>query len=184
MLLVCALIAGLLAVREADRADEAAVAADARRVGAQALVAEDPDESLLLAVEGVRLDDSRDTRANLLAAMSNTPALVGTLRSDTGLIDAAVSPDNRMVAVTHSWADVEFFDIDTKESLGRYDELTAASRVAFRPDGKQLAVGNQPDPAAPSTFDPMPLRLVDPTTFAEQPVQLGRPAGAGIHRGT
>ena len=78
-----------------------------------------------------------------------------------------------MVAVTHSWADVEFFDIDTKESLGRYDELTAASRVAFRPDGKQLAVGNQPDPAEPSTFDPMPLRLVDPTTFAEQPVQLG-----------
>ena len=47
VLLVCALIAGLLAVREADRADEAAVAADARRVGAQALVAEDPDESLL-----------------------------------------------------------------------------------------------------------------------------------------
>ncbi|HJY25929.1 MAG TPA: WD40 repeat domain-containing protein, partial [Actinomycetes bacterium] len=131
------------------------------------------DEALLLAVEGVRLDDSRDTRANLLAAVSKTPTLVGTLRSDTGLISAAVSPDNRIVAVTHAWADVEFFDIDTKKSLGRYDELTAASRVAFRPDGKQLAVGNQPDPAERTTFDSMPLRLVDPTTFAEQPAQLG-----------
>ena len=75
------------------------VAADARRVGAQALVTEDPDESLLLAVEGVRLHDSQDTRANLLAAMSKTPALIATIRSDTALISTAVSPDNRMVAV-------------------------------------------------------------------------------------
>ena len=70
MLLVVALVAGLLAVRQANRADRATVAADARRVGAQALVAEDIDQSLLLAVEGMRLDDSIDTRANLLAALT------------------------------------------------------------------------------------------------------------------
>ena len=56
--LVVVLAAGLLAVRQASRADRATVAADARRVGAQALVAEDIDQSLLLAVEGMRLDDS------------------------------------------------------------------------------------------------------------------------------
>ena len=58
VLLVAAIVAGLLAFRQADRADRATVAADARRVGAQALLADDFDQSLLLAVEGVRLDDS------------------------------------------------------------------------------------------------------------------------------
>ncbi len=62
MLLVVAIVAGLLAFRQANRADRAAVAADARRVGAQALLADDVDHSLLLAVEGVRLDDSTDTQ--------------------------------------------------------------------------------------------------------------------------
>ena len=59
-----------------DRADRATVAADARRVGAQALLVDDIDHSLLLAVEGVRLDDSTDTRANLLAALSRSPELI------------------------------------------------------------------------------------------------------------
>ena len=73
VLLVVAMLAGVLAARQARRADRAAVvaernavAADARRVGAQALVSEDLDHSFLLAVEAVRLDDTPDTRANLL----------------------------------------------------------------------------------------------------------------------
>ena len=73
VLLVAAVGAGLLAFRQADRADRAMVAADARRVGAQALLADDFDHSLLLAVEGVRLDDSFDSRSNLLAAMARAP---------------------------------------------------------------------------------------------------------------
>ena len=82
MLLVVALVAGLVAVRQANRADRSAVAADARRVGAQALLVDDLDHSLLLAVEGVRLDDSTDTRANLLAALSRSPELIATIRAD------------------------------------------------------------------------------------------------------
>ena len=57
-LLVGALIAGLLAVRQADRAEQAATSELARQVGARALLTEDISHSLLLAIQGVRLDDS------------------------------------------------------------------------------------------------------------------------------
>ncbi len=104
--LVVAVVAGLAAVRQRDRAQEsaadadaAAVAADARRVGAQALVDEALDRSLLLAVEGVRLDDAPDTRANLLAALSRSPALVGSAGVGEPLWALDVSPDGELVAV-------------------------------------------------------------------------------------
>ena len=57
VLLLVATLAGLAAVRQADRAREATVAADARRVGTQALVEPDVDQSLLLAVAANDLDD-------------------------------------------------------------------------------------------------------------------------------
>ena len=82
VLLVASIVAGLLAFRQADRADRATVAADARRVGAQALLADDFDQSLLLAVESVRLDDSFDSRSDLLAAMARGPGLIAVTRTD------------------------------------------------------------------------------------------------------
>ena len=78
--LVVALVAGLLAVRQANRADRATIVADARRVGAQALVVDDIDQSLLLAVEG---DAPRrlDRHPSQLARRSEPPS--GTHRLDT-----------------------------------------------------------------------------------------------------
>jgi Novel STAND NTPase 1 len=52
VLLVAVLLAGLLAVRQRDRADRAGTLAEARRLGTQALVVDDYDEALLLAVGG------------------------------------------------------------------------------------------------------------------------------------
>ena len=82
-LLVGALIAGFVAVRQADRADaeaaaaqQLAVSADARRVGARAQLSEEISLSLLLAAAGVRLAEAPETRANLLAALARHPRLV------------------------------------------------------------------------------------------------------------
>ena len=58
VLLVVAVIAGLLALRQRNRADSAGSLAEARRVGTQALVEPDFDQALLLAVEGRHLEDS------------------------------------------------------------------------------------------------------------------------------
>ena len=73
VLLAASLVAGLLAWRQTERADDAAAVADARRLAALALDASDNDQALLLAVEAAGLDASLDTRASLLAALSRRP---------------------------------------------------------------------------------------------------------------
>ncbi|MET0727662.1 MAG: hypothetical protein ABWZ76_05115, partial [Acidimicrobiales bacterium] len=188
VVLVVAVVAGLTAVRQRDRAQEsaadsdaaavaadaAAVAADARRVGAQALVAEALDRSLLLAVEGVRLDDAPDTRANLLAALSRSPALVGSAGVGQQLWALDVSPDGELVAVSGVPGAVSFHDADTLEQSGTLD--VPSWKIQFRPDGEQIAV------AASSTTSeyPLPVLLVDSTTFEPERVQLGDQPPGGI----
>ena len=83
VLLVLALLAGGFAAVQSDRANDnavraqqAAVSADARRVGARAQLTEDISLSLLLAAAGARLDDSPETRANLFDVLSKQPLLV------------------------------------------------------------------------------------------------------------
>jgi WD40 repeat protein len=173
VLLVVALVAGVVAMRQADRADRSAVVADARRVGAQALLVDDVDHSLLLAVEGVRLDESTDTRANLLAALSATPELIATVRTgERPLIWTEVSPDGTVVGAGEAYGHVFFYDTSTRELLGTYNEMPV-SNFEFRPDGEQLAVSGQPDPTTGTPLGQPSVRLVDPATFEDEPVQLG-----------
>jgi hypothetical protein len=177
--LVVAMVAGLAAVTQGDQAQEsaaaaeaAAVAADARRVGAQALLAEDSDRSLLLAVEGARLDDSTDTRANLLAALSRNPALVGSARGDYPLLTMDVSPDGRTVAVGGAYEGVSFRATDTLEELDFLDE--PPWKVRFSPDGGQLAIAaNVYTNEQYIEFDPIAAPLIDTVTFELAATQLG-----------
>jgi WD40 repeat protein/DNA-binding SARP family transcriptional activator len=177
-LLIVAVVAGLLAVRQASRADRAATAADARRVGAQALLVDDIDRSLLLAVEGVRLDESTDTRADLLAALSRNPSLIGSTREEgTGFISVEASPDGEVVAVGTADGSVSFYDAASRKLVGSYDNLPVWD-LEFRKDGRQLAVVAQDSPGG-SLRQP-PVRLVDAATFEDEPVQLGRVPAAGF----
>ena len=68
-LLVLAVIAGAVALDQRGNARARGATADAQRLGAQALTEDDLDRSLLLARQGVALDDSLQTRGNLLAAL-------------------------------------------------------------------------------------------------------------------
>jgi WD40 repeat protein/class 3 adenylate cyclase len=166
---------------EAERADAAAVSADARRVGAQALVANEIDRALLLAVEGVRLDDSPDTRANLLALLQRHPELIDVHRTDGSAprtID--ISPDGTLAALGTGWGDVTFHDTSTWEPVGSYADVPPWD-VAFHPSGKQVVVARdstmlgQPD----VIWDPQPLRLIDVPSGApadEQPGGVPQPA--------
>jgi WD40 repeat protein/DNA-binding SARP family transcriptional activator/class 3 adenylate cyclase len=175
--LVVAVVVGSVAVsqrkRASDEADAArteAVRADARRVGAQALLAEPIDESLMLAVEGVRLDNSPDTRANLLGALTRIPSqLIRSAHTASPLGDLDVSPQGEVVAVA-SADRILFFDADTLEPLGtaleaRGTALGDFTHPVFRPGGTRLAV------ATPSAL--IPVALVDATTFEDEALELG-----------
>ncbi len=99
ILLVAAIVAGLLAWRQAKRADRATVVADAGRVAALAHNVTQVDRSLLLAVAAARLDNSPDTRASLLAALARKPALVGSTADPKLPASIDVNPVSGRVAV-------------------------------------------------------------------------------------
>ena len=155
VLLVATVAAGAAALRQTDRADanaaaalSAETAAEARRAGARSLATDDIDTSMLLAVAGVRLDDSPATRANLLAALQQRPQLTRSVFHDgdpvTGL---AASPDGRSLAVFDRRGGLRLYDATTWETLAeveRNDDLVPlqwVSPLAFSPDGSLLAAG-------------------------------------------
>lgn len=140
-----ALIAGLaawVALRERDQAarerDQAAadrLVASARRAASLSQATDDPALSLLLAVEAVRRDDSSDTRATLLAALSRSPALV---RVIPGGGDLTASVDGRrlyMLGDGPRAVDTTTFDDLAVEDDAFAQLLAEPGRMIFAVDG-------------------------------------------------
>ncbi len=145
VLLVVAVIAAVVALEQRGRAREQAVVADAQRLGARALVEDDLDRALLLARQGVALDDSVQTRGNLLAAVLKSPAALGVLRGDDEPITTVeLSPDERTLAAGTFSNKVFLFDMRTRRRLATLEPTSGYAIIAdlaFSPDGSRLAVG-------------------------------------------
>ena len=157
----------------AERADQAAIEADARRVGTQALVTENVDESLLMAIAGVQLDDSSDTRANLLTALTRNPALVAATRSAEPLLTVDASFDGKVVAVGDPFTGIALHDPATLAPLGSFPDPPWTMK--FQPGGTTLAMAaNAFNPNWPQQLDPIPVVIVDAATFEPAATQLGR----------
>jgi dipeptidyl aminopeptidase/acylaminoacyl peptidase len=141
--LVLALVAGGLALSLRGRAQRQALVADARRLGAQALLEDDLDRSLLLARQGVALDDSLETRSDLLAALLRSPAAKAVLHGDLDGIGAlGLSRDGRLLAVGSGDGKVAIYDLRTRKLLqeqfqGQHDQV---GDLEFSPDGSLLAI--------------------------------------------
>jgi len=150
VLLAAAVVGGVFALIQrgearnaAARARDAETAQLAQRLGAQALVEERLDLSLLLARQAVAIDDSPQTRGYLLSALLASPKAVGIMHGHDALLHSiAVSPDGKSLAVGASFAGVFFFDARTYEEIGDPLQGPAAS-VAYSPDGRTLAVGGE-----------------------------------------
>jgi WD40 repeat protein/DNA-binding SARP family transcriptional activator len=145
-LLVLAVIAGLVALEQRGSAREQAVAADAQRLGARALAEDDLDLGLLLARQGVALDDSVQTRGSLLAALLKSPAALGVLRGDGERMTTVVlSPDQRTLAAGNADNKVFLFDTRTRRLIRTLEPTPIQSwitEMAFTPDGSRLAIGH------------------------------------------
>jgi WD40 repeat protein/DNA-binding SARP family transcriptional activator len=181
-LLLATGLAGLLATRATDRAlretvraDQERTAADARRLGARALVTDDIALSMLLALEGYRLDDSPESRANLIAALGRRPELLRSVSTGEGSAPGRldVSPDGRTIALQDMGNRVTLFDARSMEVLASVQAdgpqhlgNPAGPPLEFSPDGKQLAVGFH-------TFEGDPVQLLDGATLLPSGVQLG-----------
>jgi WD40 repeat protein/tRNA A-37 threonylcarbamoyl transferase component Bud32 len=143
VLLVVAAAGGTLAVIERGEARESEMAQRAQRLGAQALVDEDLDRSLLLARQAVAIEDSPQTRGYLLAALRRAPAAIGIMHGHGVLRGIAISPDGETLAVAVG-SGVLFFDAGTYEQVGeplRVARIVDEGSLAYSPDGRTLAVG-------------------------------------------
>ena len=122
-----------------------AVSADARRVGARSQLTDDISLSLLLAAAGARLDDSPETRANLVAALARQPTLVRSAPPGGAYLeDFDVSRDGRWIAASDDRNRMHLYDAATNQLVRSYDAVAEDEPgwlwTAFSPDSRQLAV--------------------------------------------
>ena len=142
-LLVLAVIAGLVALGQRGKARDEATAADAQRLGARALVEPEFDRSLLLARQGVALDDTVQTRGNLLAALLKSPAALGVFRpTGQSILSVALSPDDRTLTVGDDGGNVTFYDARTRRRLATLKPRI--DRVRQSRGQRHLRAGIQP----------------------------------------
>jgi DNA-binding SARP family transcriptional activator/WD40 repeat protein/tRNA A-37 threonylcarbamoyl transferase component Bud32 len=130
--MVIALVAGVVAVNQRDRANDQRDRAEAqertaraRALAGQALAMEDDDlgQALRIALAGYRTDDSVETRNALLAAVTAAGPIERTVRFGDGVAMTAVDDRATRAAVLGD-GDVQIWDL-----------------VAGRPSGSPLTVG-------------------------------------------
>ena len=143
VLLAAAIVGGILALLQRGEARDAETAQVAQRLGAQALVEEDLDLSLLLARQAVAIDDSPRTRGYLLADLQRSDAVVRMLPVENNgnpMRGIAASPDGTRLALASDTGGVAVLDTRTFERVGEPLRF-GAHALAFSPDGTTLALG-------------------------------------------
>jgi WD40 repeat protein len=135
--------------------------------------------SLLLAAAGARLDDSPETRVNLLAALARRPNLVQSAPPEGGYMEVlSVSPDGRFIAASDDANRMHLYDAATNRLLRSYDAGRPAEDGqawilgAFSPDSRRLAVILE-------TRSTEPVRLLDPDTM-QPATELDFPGGRPV----
>jgi WD40 repeat protein/DNA-binding SARP family transcriptional activator/energy-coupling factor transporter ATP-binding protein EcfA2 len=142
---VVAGLAAWVAVRERDRAAQERAQADlerlvssARRAATRSQATEDPVESLLLAVEAARRDDSAESRGTLLAALGRSPELVRAVPGDGWLVAGADGTRLFIMSDRIGMIDTTTFaPVPHEDAFARL--LAEPGRVAFT-DGDKIQV--------------------------------------------
>jgi WD40 repeat protein/class 3 adenylate cyclase/energy-coupling factor transporter ATP-binding protein EcfA2 len=143
VLLAVAVAGAIVALDQRIAARNQTRVAEAQRLGVQALTEPRLDRALLLASQGVALNDSLPTRSNLLEALLRSPAAIRVMPGDGNPLSALdLSPDGRTLAAGDTRGNVLFLDAATGRRAGRpYKTPTGGiSMVRFSPDGTRLAV--------------------------------------------
>ncbi|HET6968182.1 MAG TPA: hypothetical protein VFI44_07895, partial [Ornithinibacter sp.] len=141
VLLAVSVLAGAAAMSAADRADRQATVADARRLGAEALRTPDLDRSLLLAAAGVGLDDSLETRNNLLTSLARGSALAGSARASGGIFGMTVDTSTGQLVVAAPSGALELYDGLSLRRVAVADGLSGKG-VVSSPDRELYAVSD------------------------------------------
>jgi WD40 repeat protein len=185
VLLALAVAAGVVALNQRGEARDAALAADAQRLGVEAAGQERLDQALLFARAAVELDESPATQSSLLSVLQRNPATVGAVDHGWGIYGAAISPDGKLMAIGDDLGSVVVYDAVTRQPLGQPYQIETGliQNVRFSPDGGTLAVSFL-DRSAPDQRSGL-VDLIDPRSRERRlrlrvPLALRAPAPPGF----
>ncbi|ACV79250.1 nSTAND1 domain-containing NTPase [Nakamurella multipartita] len=181
-LLVVALVAAFVAVRQQqarDAADLAALISDANRVDDASRSATGLDQALLYAVQAVRVHDAPETRNTLLALLSQHPDLIRSVR--TGPVQSLeTTPDGTGIVVgTDTSTDV--YDV-AGDRLDHYHHLAAGSSAAeVSPDNRKIVLVASSSSGFAEASAALSAKVVDAATGADEPLTLPGVAGHWVY---
>jgi DNA-binding SARP family transcriptional activator/WD40 repeat protein len=152
VVVLTALVAAGLAVDQQRRAQRSQSAAEvsslraaARGMAASAQQEVRPDRALLLAAQAVQLDETPQTRAALLTALSRTDRFAGSLHTGQSSVEQFESdPSGTFLAIREKSGAVQLSAIRTQATpgkvLARWDDIGNTIDLDFSPDGTTLAL--------------------------------------------
>jgi WD40 repeat protein len=129
VLALVASLAGVVAVRNADRAEDRRREAVSRQLAASAAAETEDriDRALLLAAEAWREDETTEARSTLLASLQASPRFVGALWPDTDgaarVAAVAFSPNGRQVAGAVRRFETDLGAERSAVPEGRFDQI-------------------------------------------------------------
>ncbi len=161
-LLTLAVVGGVVALVQRHAAQREARTALANQLGAQALVEPRIDRALLLALEALKLNDSRQTRGALLTTLLRGPAIprrTFTLPLGTRPLRISVSSDGATLAASDNSGQIHFFDTRTRrESRAPLTDAMGYLPPVYSADGEQMLTIAAGEP-------PRGLQLLDAATL-------------------
>jgi len=182
--LAVAIVLGTVAKANGDRADREAAAAaqqaeaaDARRLGAEALTTDELDRSILLAAAGVAMDDSYDTRSALLATLARAPSLAATTRAPDNVLNLSVNPATDDVLAMVDDVGLTTYDGSTLRPEGDRERPRGVGVLAS-PDGDVVAVSMWRDDV--ENGDQPAIVLLDRSGKRASTQLGGQPAGMNV----
>jgi len=150
-LLALAVVGGIVGLVQQQAAKREARVALANQLGAQALVEPRIDRALLLALEALNLNDSRQTRGALLTTLLRSPTIprqTFTFPLGTRPLRMSVSPDGATLAVSDNAGQIHFFDTRTRrESRAPLTDAMGYLPPAYSAKGQRMltiAAGEPP----------------------------------------
>ena len=130
--------AGGYAVTQQRKAAQAAVTADAGRLGALARAGGDYDRSLLLAAQAVTLDPTSETEGDLFATLLRGDGVLATMRAPHTVQATTFTPDGRSILAVTSAGEVEQWSAHGGRAQALFQLGKEAEQVAVAQDGSLL----------------------------------------------
>ncbi|MEZ5381212.1 MAG: TIR domain-containing protein [Microthrixaceae bacterium] len=143
LLAIAAVMSAVFAVRNADRADQRRIEAEAQRLVAQSGAnLSEPDLAFLLAAHADRLDSSLDTQGALLSSLASRPEFRERLRVGVPVASVGLSVEADLLALGTESGDVLLYEFSSGEQVGAADGVLGneVSDLVLHGDGDDLRI--------------------------------------------